>query len=210
PIRITPDPRDARPYWTKVTDHITSIACSPGGARTLIVARGDVYSVPREHGLTRHLTSSPGSRERGAVWSPDGKRVAYLSDRSGEYQVWVQDAAGYRKPERLTGFPDGYRHTLRWSPDGSRIAFTDSNLALWIVDVATKKLTKVDTAAVHGRLPGRQGDLGLLMVAGQPLAGLLQDGPGHGVPPVDLRTGRRYPPPRGPRDLQRLQPGVLP
>lgn len=146
PIRITPDPRDARPYWTKVTDHITSIACSPGGARALIVARGDVYSAPREHGLTRHLTSSPGSRERGAVWSPDGKRIAYLSDRSGEYQIWVQDAAGYGKPERLTAFPDGYRHTLRWSPDGSRIAFTDSNLALWIVDVTTKELTKVDTA----------------------------------------------------------------
>ncbi len=146
PIRITPDPRDARPYWKSVTDHITSIAPSPGGARTLIVARGDVYSVPREHGPTRHLTASSGSRERGAVWSPDGRKVAYLSDRSGEYQIWVQDAAGHGEPEQLTNFPDGYRHTLRWSPDGSRIAFTDSNLTLYLVDVTTKKVTRVDRA----------------------------------------------------------------
>jgi len=146
PIRITPDARDARPFFTDVKDHITSIACSPGGARTLIVARGDVYSVPREHGPTRHLTASSGSRERGAVWSPDGQRIAYLSDRSGEYQIWVQPADGTGEPERLTDFSRGYRHTLRWSPDGSRIAFTDSELTLWIVDVATRKLTRVDKA----------------------------------------------------------------
>jgi len=146
PIRITPDPRSARAYWTDVKDHISSMAASPGGARALIVARGDIYSVPREHGPTRHLTASSGSRERGAVWSPDGKRIAYFSDRSGEYQIWVQAADGTGEPQQLTSFHDGYRHTLRFSPDGTRIAFTDSDLTLWIIDVATKKLTKVDTA----------------------------------------------------------------
>ena len=146
PIEVTPDPRDARPYRTSVTDHITSVSCSPGGARALIVARGDVYSVPREHGPTRALTSSSGARERGAVWSPDGSRVAYLSDRSGEYQIWVEDALGREKPKRLTDFPNGYRHSLRWSPDGKKIAFADSTLSLFIIDVATGRVTKIDQA----------------------------------------------------------------
>jgi tricorn protease len=146
PIGMTPDPRDARPYLADVTDRMTSVECSPEGARALIVARGDIFSVPREYGPTRNLTRSSGARDKDAVWSPDGTRVAFMSDRSGEYEVWVVDGKGRQEPERLTHSNGGYRHTLRWSPDGTKLAFADQTLSVFIVDTATKKVTKVDTA----------------------------------------------------------------
>ncbi|MCG6961640.1 MAG: PDZ domain-containing protein [Acidobacteria bacterium] len=145
-VQISPDPRDARPYLADVTDRMTSVASSPEGARALIVARGDIFTVPREHGPTRNLTRSSGARDKDAVWSPDGARVAFMSDRSGEYEVWVVDAKGLEQPDQLTHSQGGYRHTLRWSPDGAKLAFADQTLSVFILDVASKKVTRVDTA----------------------------------------------------------------
>ncbi len=146
PIEITPDPRDARPYMADLRDHVTRVACSPGGARVAVVARGEVFTLPRKEGPVRNLTRSSGSRERGVTWSPDGGRLAWFSDASGEYEIWIRDALGLEPARRLTHHSKGYRHTLRWSPDGSRLAYTDSDLTLWVVDVATGKEQRVDKA----------------------------------------------------------------
>ncbi|HUV37006.1 MAG TPA: S41 family peptidase, partial [Patescibacteria group bacterium] len=81
-----------------------------------------------------------------AAWSPDGKRIAYLSDRSGEYEIYIVDQKGEEQAVRLTEHKDGYRHTLRWSPDGTKIAFADQTLGCYYLDVETKKIIKVDRA----------------------------------------------------------------
>lgn len=146
PIEVTPDPRDARPYMADLSEAITAVDCSPDGARVAVVARGEVLSLPREHGPVRNLTRSSGSRERRAVWSPDGSRLAWFSDASGEYEIWIRDAKGEKPARQLTHHTQGYRHTLRWSPDGARLAYADSGLNLWMVDVATGQEKKVDQA----------------------------------------------------------------
>ncbi len=146
PVEIKADMPETRPYLREVTDYIQGFDCSPEGERALIVARGEIFTVPAEEGTTRNLTNTPGAREKDATWSPDGKFIAYLSDKSGEYQIYIIDQMGKEDAVELTGFKDGYRHSLRWSPDGKKIAFTDQNLTLYTLDVETKKITTIDKA----------------------------------------------------------------
>jgi tricorn protease len=149
PIEIPVDPRETRPYRKNVSEFITGVGASPEGGRALVEARGELFTVPKEHGATRNLTRTPGARDRYAAWSPDGERIAFLSDRGGEYDIHLVDALGESEPERLTDLGPGYRHTLRWSPDGKRIAFADQTLALFILDVASREVIFVDRSEVE-------------------------------------------------------------
>ena len=146
PIEVYTDAPDLRPHWKKVDHFVTGFDCSPAGERALVVARGEIFSVPGKHGATRNLSNSPGSREKDAAWSPDGKWIAYLSDESGEYEIYLLDARSQKNPVQLTHHKDGYRHTLRWSPDSKKIAFADQTLRCYILDVASKKISEVDKA----------------------------------------------------------------
>jgi tricorn protease len=146
PVDVRADTPELRPYLKKVDDYVTGIGSSPDGKTALLVARGDVFTVPRKEGITWNLTRSCGERDKDAVWSPDGKTIAYFSDADGEYDLYTIDAAGTGEPQKLTSFKNGYRHSLRWSPDGTKIGFTDQTLTLYFIDVATKKITKVDKA----------------------------------------------------------------
>jgi len=145
-VEIQTDLPETRPYIKEVKDNITGFDCSPGGERAVIVARGEIFSVPSEEGITLNLTNSSGARDKNAVWSPDGKSIAYISDEAGEYNIYVIDQLGKADAIQLTNFKDGYRHSLRWSPDSKKLAFTDHTLTLYYVDVDSKKLTSVDKA----------------------------------------------------------------
>ncbi len=146
PVEVCTDTPELRPYLKEVKEYVTTGDCSPDGQTALLVARGDVFTVPRKEGITRNLTRTCGARDRDAAWSPDGKTVAYFSDKNGEYNLYTVDADGKTDAHKLTDFKDGYRHSLRWSPDGKKIGFTDQTLTLYFIDVATKKISKVDKA----------------------------------------------------------------
>jgi tricorn protease len=146
PVEIKADAPEARPYLKDVSRDVTGIDISPSGKRALIVARGDVFTVPAEKGPTRNLTASSGARDKAAAWSPDGRLIAYLSDASGEYEIWIVDPMKSKTAVKLTAHKDGYRHTLRWSPDSKKIAFADQTLRCYILDVGSKKVTEVDRA----------------------------------------------------------------
>jgi len=146
PVEIRADAPEVRPYLKKVDESIQGFDCSPSGKRALIVARGEVFTVPKEEGPTRNLTKDSSARDKDAVWSPDGKMIAYLSDKEGEYEIYVVDAQEKKEAVRLTKHENGYRHTLRWSPDSKKIAFADQTLRCYYLDVATKTITEVDKA----------------------------------------------------------------
>lgn len=146
PVEIKVDMEETRPYLKKVDKEITGFDVSPGGKRALVEARGEIFSVPRENGPTYNISMNSGARDRFACWSPDGKKLAYLSDKSGEYQIYISDPKGSETAIKLTDFKDGFRHTLKWSPDSKKIAFTDQTLTLYILDVDTKKITNADKA----------------------------------------------------------------
>lgn len=145
PIEITvpTDGVASRPSHVAVERWIEGFGLSPKAERALFVARGDVFSAPIEKGTTRNLTNSSSSHEREARWSPDGARIAYLSDRTGEDEVWIENQDGRGAPEQIT--KDGHcrRQGLYWSPDGKTLAFSDSTGTIFVVDVASKSVREV-------------------------------------------------------------------
>ncbi|MBS0570037.1 MAG: PD40 domain-containing protein [Proteobacteria bacterium] len=134
------------PYFKKVAKEIEHWGISATGARAVFEAHGDIFTVPAEKGDVRNLTRTENAAERDPAWSPDGKTVAYFSDASGEYALYLRDQDGLKPARRIDlGQPPSFFHSPRWSPDGKRIAYSDKRLNLWVVDLADGKPVKVDT-----------------------------------------------------------------
>ena len=145
-IRVPSERPAARPSFVALADKITEFSLSPDGKRALFVARGEVLTVPAEKGNTRNLTNSSGAHDRGASWSPDGKWIAYLSDRTGEEEIWIAPQDGSAEARRLTTDGHCWRFGPLWSPDSRKLAFADKDQKLFWVDVATGKVTLADQA----------------------------------------------------------------
>jgi len=125
-------------------DYVHAMSVSNDGRTAVFEARGDVYLVPvDEREAPRNLTRTAGTRERFPQLSPDGRKVAFISDRSGSYQIYLASADGTGAWEPLTKTLDRTVYHLEWSPDGTKILFGDKDLSISYLDVATRKLVKV-------------------------------------------------------------------
>ena len=133
-----------RPAVKPVGDLVDGAAIAPDANRVVFGARGDIFTVPAEKGNVRNLTATPGIRETEPAWSPDGKLVAYLSDQTGEYEIWVRGADGKDSPRQLTKGAKTYKMRLDWSPDSKHLVVNDAAMNLWLVDAESGKLTKID------------------------------------------------------------------
>jgi tricorn protease len=125
---------------------IQSVELSPDGARVSIIARGDLFSAPAGKGVVRHIVHSANSHERGAVWSPKGDFIAYISDVSGEDEIYIIKPNGSDKPKRITSGNANYIFKLVVSADGKKLLYSNKNLELILVDIETGKSNVVDKA----------------------------------------------------------------
>ena len=141
-IEVPSDGVSRRPKRVGAGGNIESFSLSPKARRAVFSARGDIFTVPAEKGPTRNLTRSSDAHDRLPSWSPDGKRIAFVSDRSGEEQVYVVEQAG-GEPVRLTEGVRGRLYRLRWSPDSKMIAFSDKEGKVYVLDVGTKAVNEI-------------------------------------------------------------------
>jgi len=129
-----------------VSKSITNYEISPDGKRALFGSRGEMFTIPQKNGPTRNLTNTSGVHERSSKWSPNGKWIAYISDASGENEIYFMPQDGSGAPVQLTKGADTYKFNIEWSPDSKKILWNDKKLRLQFVDVDSKTVTQVEQA----------------------------------------------------------------
>lgn len=145
PIELNADLPQMRPEYVKISDRISEFDIAPDGKRAVFSARNEIVTVPAKEGNTRNLTNTSGACEKEPAWSPDSKWIAYISDETGEEEIYIISQDGKEKIQLTT---DGHcrRYNLSWSPDSKKIVFSDKDLRLYCIDVAAKKTTQIDKA----------------------------------------------------------------
>jgi tricorn protease len=148
PVQVTvaADLPAVHPHFKVVKDEIAVARLSPSGVRAVFESHGEILTVPVDKGDIRNLTSTPGTMERDPAWSRDGEHIAYFSDESGEYQLFVKRSDGAGKPQKISlGATPSFYYQPVWSDDGRKIAYTDKRLNLWYVGLEKEQPVKVDT-----------------------------------------------------------------
>ncbi len=146
----------SRPSRVSAANNIESVNLSPKGERALFSARGDIFTAPIEKGPTRNLTHSSGAHDKWPSWSPDGSRIAFISDMTGEEEVYVIQQDGLKPAEQITrggagGAGSGMRYQPEWSPDGKRLVFSDKDGKVYVVTLADHQVTQIADAP-HGQI----------------------------------------------------------
>jgi len=143
-IQVVTDLATLKPRLENAAGLLSHPGISPTGKRAVFSARGDIFTVPAEHGVVRNLTRTPGVAERHPTWSPDGKNIAYFSDKTGEYELTIRPADGSGQETTLTRLGPGFRYTPWWSPDSRKIVFIDKAMRIHLHDLDQKKTTEID------------------------------------------------------------------
>lgn len=143
-IQIGDDRIYARNEIRDAGESITLADPSPNGERVVFSARGEIFSVPAKKGITINLSGTSGVHERGGDWSPDGKYIAFISDQTGEFEIYIMKHEGSEKPVQVTSGTNTYIFGFEWSPDSKKILYNDKKNRLQVVDIDTKKSVLIE------------------------------------------------------------------
>ncbi|MBW2187277.1 MAG: PDZ domain-containing protein, partial [Deltaproteobacteria bacterium] len=143
-IHIQEDLSGGRGGIVGVSDNVTNYEVAPDGKRALFGARGDVFTVPAKYGAVRNLTDTPGIHERNSKWSPDGRWIAYISDATGEDEIYIAAQDGGSKEKQITRNAETYKYKIEWSPDSKKILWGDKRLRLRFVNIKSGRIVEVD------------------------------------------------------------------
>ncbi len=145
-ITVTGDFPWAETRIENVTDDAGNASLSPTGLRILLEARGEIFSVPVENGDPRNLTKSSGAADRRPLWSPDGKEIAWFSDKDEkDYALYITDQEGTKEPKKISIGESKLAWDATWSTDGKYIAFTDNAVRVKIIELSSGNITTIDT-----------------------------------------------------------------
>ena len=158
-VNIVTDKASLKPRSAAAEKYIQHATISPDGNRVLLEARGELFSLPAENGAVKDITQTTGTAERYPAWSPDGTSIAYWSDQTGEYELWLMQPGKGVPAKKLTSYRGGFRYSLCWSPDSKKLAFIDQAMKIKIYDIASGGTVDIDQALrfMHGGCEGFSG-----------------------------------------------------
>lgn len=142
-VQIREDFAVGRNQLVDASKFISSANISPDGKRAVFGASGDVFTVPAEKGTIRNLTHSPGAHDRNVSWSPNGRWIAYISDQTGEDELYMQEQDGSKEAVTISSGGGSYKYGMKWSPDSRFILLSDRSNELYYYDITHKKKTLV-------------------------------------------------------------------
>lgn len=156
-VGVATDLLEVRPRYVEGSRYIRNSSISPTGARAVFEFRGEIITVPAEKGDPRNITNTAGVHERSPVWSPDGKLIAYFSEESGEYELYVskQDGKGETRKFELSG--SGFYASPVWSPDNKKLTFTDNARNLYWIDLGSGTINNIASESLYA--PGAFGTI---------------------------------------------------
>jgi tricorn protease len=146
-INVPDEGNSRRPSRVAAANLIENVGLSPKGERALFAARGDIFTAPIEKGPTRNLTDSSGAHDKWPSWSPDGSQIAFISDKSGEEEIYLIPQDGSKPAEQITKGASAMRYAPEWAPDGKRIAFSDKDGKLYVLTLADRKIVEVSDSS---------------------------------------------------------------
>ena len=142
-INVFDEGNSRRPSRVAAGNLIESVGLSPKGEHALFAARGDIFTAPIEKGPTRNLTDSSGAHDKWPNWSPDGSQIAFISDKSGEEEIYLVPQDGSKPAEQITRGGSAMRYAPEWAPDVTRLAFSDHDGKLYILTLADRKVAEI-------------------------------------------------------------------
>ncbi len=156
-VNVVSDLSAEMPRAVDVSQMINNMTASPEGKRIVFEARGELFDVPVSEGYVLNMTQSSGAFDQSPAWSPDGETIAYWSDRSGEYEIYLQEGSGASPPKKLTNRKKGFGYSLFWSPDSKKLAFIDEKNDISVIDVGSGETIVADNADWNVGHGGRYG-----------------------------------------------------
>ena len=158
-VNVVTDKASLKPKATTAEKYVQHASISPDGNRVLVEARGDIFSVPAENGPVKNITRTTAMAERYPAWSPDGRSIAYWSDQTGEYELWIAEPGHDGSAHQLTNYGKGFYYNLSWSPDSKKLVFIDQAMKIKMVDATNGSTTEIDQALrfMHGGCEGFSG-----------------------------------------------------
>jgi tricorn protease len=141
-IEIQEDNLWSRSKIIDLKDNISNYELNNDGSKAMFNARGDIYVTNVEKGISKNITETSGTHERNATFSPDGKWIAFISDETGEDEVYIISPDGKNKTQ-ISKDSKNYKFELKWSPDSKKILSADREMNMVYFDIDSKAKTQI-------------------------------------------------------------------
>ncbi|HEY3380670.1 MAG TPA: S41 family peptidase [Vicinamibacterales bacterium] len=146
-VDITTEEKENQVEYVTVTNEADSFDLSPSGKRAVISTRNQIFTIATDRGDITVLANDKGaSRNESPQWSPDGRTIAFVSDRSGRQEVYVVDANG-RNLKKITDL-DTDKGPILWTPDSKAVLYGSTDKKLYLHSLTDAKTTVVTSSTL--------------------------------------------------------------